>query len=215
MAKELGLPEETTRNIEIAALLHELGKLSIPDALAMKNPEAYTPEEKNFLSQHPVQGASVLEQFSGFEEVARFIRHTHENYDGTGTPKNLEGYDIPIGSRIIALANLFENLVYRQKDIDIREAFETIEENLGTRFDPSLGPLLHRYAQNLPLDEDVDIREVHLLELEPGMELAGGIFTVGGTKLLPIGSILTEASIRQVVQYNKLEPISATVYIKS
>jgi len=215
MATALNLQETSIRDIETAALLHELGKLSIPDTLAMKNPKDYTQQEKDFLSQHPVRGASVLEKFSGFDEVARIIKHSHEHYDGTGTPDGLEGNDIPMGSRIIALANLFENLVYRQKDIELRTAFETMEENMGTKLDPTLGYLIHQYATRHPIDENIRVRELRLLELEPGMELAGGIFTVSGTKLLPMGTVLTQASINQVVHYNKLEPIAETVFIKS
>jgi response regulator RpfG family c-di-GMP phosphodiesterase len=214
MARELNLPEETIRHIETAALLHELGKLSIPDDLAMKDPRDYTPEEKNFLSQHPVQGAGLLAKITGFEEVALIIRHFHECYDGTGPPDNLVGNDIPVGSRIIALANLVENLVYRQADMETKRAFEIIEENMGSKFDPTLNNLVHVYVLEHPADEAPTVREMRLLELEPGMELAGGIFTVSGTKLLPIGTILTEAAIKQVVHYNKLEPVAETVYIK-
>jgi hypothetical protein len=156
----------------------------------------------------------LLAQISGFEEVALIIRHFHEYYDGTGTPDNLEKNDIPIGSRIIALANLVENLVYRQTDLETKKAFEIIEENMGSKYDPTLNNLIHVYVLEHPADEAPPVRELRLLELEPGMELAGGIFTVNGTKLLPIGTVLTEAAIKQVVQYNKLEPVAETVYIK-
>ncbi len=215
LARELKLPDMTIHGIETAALLHELGKLSIPEELAMKNPEEYTRQEKDFLSRHPGQGASILEQFSGFEDVAEIIKHLHENIDGTGIPDGLEGDDIPIGSRIIALANIFENLVYRRKDIDTKTAFETIEEKMGSRLDPTLWPLMHKYAHQHPVNEEVTVLELRLLELEPGMKLAGGIFTASGTKLLPIGTVLTESAINQVVQYNKLEPVVETVYVVS
>ncbi len=215
MAKDLGLPDETVRDIDIAARLHELGKLSIPETLAMKNPEAYTRQEKDYLAQHPIRATAVLENFAGFKNISTIIRHFHEHYDGSGLPDGLAGEEIPIGARIIAVANLFENLIYRSRRYTTEHALEKIEEQLGSKFDPALGRLVHKYLHTHPVDAARAARPVDLLDLTPGMVLAAGIYTVGGTKLLPIGTELTRDHISRVVHYNNVEPIEETVYIKN
>lgn len=215
IGRELGLPENEIRNIDIAARLHELGKLTIPEELAMKNPENYTQQEKDFLSQHPAKGAAILARFSTFGQVALIIRHFHEHFDGSGYPDGLAGEAIPLGSRILAAANLFDNLVFRKKEPDIEGAFAVIEEKMGSKYDPAIGYHLQRYVHLHPPDETFKTRELRIYELEPGMVLASGIFTVGGAKLLPVNTTLTEASIRQLANYHKLEPIEDSVFIKS
>lgn len=214
IATALDLSETEIRDIEIAALLHELGKLTIPEDLAMKNPENYTQQEMDFLVQHPAKGAKALEKFTGFGNVAEIIRHFHENYDGSGCPDNLRGDDIPIGARIIAAANLFDNLLFRKQDGNAAATFAILDDLMGARFDPAIGHYLHQYARAHPPDETARTRELQLYELQPGMTLASGIYTINGTKLLPIDTVLTESAINRLANYNKTEPIKDTVFIK-
>jgi len=214
MAQEWTLPPEQVRRIEIAALLHELGKLSIPDDLAMKNPAAYSEREKDLLSGHPVEGAALLEKFKGFKGIARIVRHFHERVDGTGSPDRLRREEIPVGSRIVAAANIYDNLVFRKKDGSNDAAFEMIEGLVGSHLDAKAVFCLHKYAAEHPVREDDRARIVSLYELEPGMTLAGGIFTVGGAMLLPRNSVLTEASIHQIIQYSKQDPIEEKIFIR-
>ncbi len=214
IARELKLPKPEIRNIEIAALLHELGKLSIPDELALKNPKEYTQTEKDFLSRHPVEGATLLEKFPGFRRIAEIIRHFNENVDGTGVPDGLRGEHIPVGSRIIAAANLFENLMYRKKEENTESAFEAIEETAGTRLDAGMLFYLHKYAASYPVKESEKAKAVRLIELKAGMTLAAGIFSAKGAKLVPRNTVLTEELIQQLAQFNKREPIRETAFVK-
>lgn len=214
IARALALSETQIRDIEIAALLHELGKLTIPEDLAMKNPENYTQSEMDFLVQHPTKGAKILEKFTGFENIAEIIRHFHEHYDGSGYPDNLRGHDIPIGARIVAAANLFDNLLFRKKDGNAAATFSVLDDQMGARFDPAIGHYLHQYAHAHPPDETAKTQEIRLYELEPGMTLAAGIYTLSGAKLLPIDTVLTESAISQLANYNKTEPIKDTVFVK-
>jgi response regulator RpfG family c-di-GMP phosphodiesterase len=215
IARSLGLSEAEIRDIEISARLHELGKLSIAEELAMKNPEDYTQKEKDFLIQHPVKAAGILEKFSSFERVANIIRHFHERFDGTGFPDGLTGDEIPLGSRILAAANLFDNLVFRRKGMDVQRTLEMIDEEMGAVFDPAMGHHLHKYVHAHPPDETLRTRELRLYELEPGMELASSLYTVSGAKLLPINTVLTEAAIGRLASYHKSDPIEETVFVKA
>jgi len=214
IAGELKLSKVRIRNIKIAALLHEIGKLSFSDRLTMKNPEKYSQKERDFLYQHPVKGAALLEKFSGFEKIAKIIRHIHENFDGTGVPDGLRGDEIPIGSRIISAAGIFDNLVYRKKNTLASNELERIEEETGTKYDPTVVRFLRKYANLYPADKTDKIKELSVYDLKPGMKLASGIFTASGTKLLPIGSLLTEDSINQIARHSKLGLLVETVFIE-
>jgi putative nucleotidyltransferase with HDIG domain len=214
IAQQLGLPREEIRSIRIAALLHELGKLSVPDDLALKNPATYSQQEKELLMQHPLKGAAMLQKFSGFEKIARIIRHTHEHVDGSGVPDGLQGDQIPIGSRIIEAAGLYDNLVYRTRDGGAADAMARIEEQIGTRLDPAVVRHLAQYAARHPRDESERIREVSLYELQPGMILACGICTTRGMKLLPANTAITTESISQITHYHQIDPIEEIVFIR-
>lgn len=214
IAQQLKLPGDEIRSIRTAALLHELGKLSIPDELAMKNPEEYSRQEKDLLMQHPLKGAAMLEKFTGFEKIAQIIRHSHEHVDGSGVPDGLKGGQIPIGSRIIEAAGIYDNLVYRTKGGLVADAMARIEEEIGTRLDPSVVRHLHQYAAQNPVDEGERIREISLYELQPGMILASGIFTSRGIKLLPINTEITAESLSQITHYHKIDPIEEIVFIR-
>jgi response regulator RpfG family c-di-GMP phosphodiesterase len=214
IGKKFKLSKKEIRHIEIAAQLHEIGKMSIPDDLALKNPRDYTQQEKDFLIQHPVHGAMMLEKFSGFKEVAKIIRYFHENIDGSGVPDSLCGQEIPLGSRIIRVAGAYDNLVHRNQDISPARAFEIIEDRIGSRYDSMVVHFLHNYAHRHPVDE-ADKRKLYkIIELKPGMVLASGIYTVSGTKLLPLNTVLTEENIHQIAHYNSIEPLQDIVFIK-
>jgi len=214
IATHMDLPRHDIQTIKIASLLHEIGKLSIPDDLSMKNPDDYTPKEIALLSRHPVQGADLLNKFAGFKKVAKLIRHFHEHVDGSGVPDNLRGDDIPLGSRIIAAANVFDNLVYRKKNGSADDAFQIMDEMTGSKLDSTIVFHLNKYVEKHPVKDTDRITSVKLYDLKPGMKLAAGIYSLGGAKLLPINTELTEEYINQLANYHKKDPIGETAFIK-
>jgi len=214
IAQKFGLTEEEIRNIKIASSLHEIGKFGISDKLAMKSPKDYTEQEKDLLERHPVVGASLLTDYSGFEEVALIIRHCHEHVDGTGIPDNLKKDEIPIGSRIIAVAGIFDNIVNRSENGTVDSAFDAIEKAVGIKYDATVVYYLHQYAREYISETDEKTKETRIYELEPGMVLASDIFTKSGLKLVPKDTVLNDESINLIVRYNKTDPIEETVFIK-
>lgn len=214
IAKELNIAEDDIRHIEIAALLHEIGKLSIPDNLAMKTPMEYSQKEQDLLLQHPVKGATLLKDIVGFEKAAGIIKHFHERVDGSGVPKGLKGNRILIGSRIIAVANIFDNLVFRRKNGSVKKAFSEIEEEIGTKFDSRVVNALHKYANANPVGEKDSEKELRVYELEENMILASGIFTIAGAKLLPRDTKITKENLNQIANYNKIEPIEEAIFVR-
>ena len=137
VAGELGLDESCLADIEVAALLHDIGKIGIPDAILNK-PARLTDEEYTLMKKHPEYGWVVLRQIPGLERASLIILHHHESYDGAGYPGGLKGEEIPIGSRIVSVIDAFDAMVsmrpYRA-GLPFEEAERRLLEASGTQFD--------------------------------------------------------------------------------
>jgi len=140
MARVAGLPEREVDRIRVASLLHDLGKLAIPDEILSKPAELAEPEWR-VVSEHPKIGQVVLEQAGALRDAATIVLHHHEWFDGRGYPHGLRGEDIPIGARIIAIADAYEAMVagrpYRAP-IDHDAAIAELRRHSGVQFDPQL-----------------------------------------------------------------------------
>jgi HD-GYP domain-containing protein (c-di-GMP phosphodiesterase class II) len=138
IAKRLGMPSRTIRDIEFAALLQEIGKVSIPYGILNKE-EVLTDEEKEMLKLHSVLSQRMVEQVPSLARLATFIRHHHENWDGSGYPDGLRGEEIPLASRILHIVGDYADAL-RGKDIDnasLRlQAAEQLQAGEGTLYDP-------------------------------------------------------------------------------
>jgi HD-GYP domain-containing protein (c-di-GMP phosphodiesterase class II) len=138
IAQEMRIPLKEQRSIEYAALLHDAGRLGIPEAI-LRKPAKLDPAEFDLVKEHTVKGAHLLQPLEILEPAIPIILHHHERYDGTGYPKGLKGDEIPMGARILAVANAFEAMVtgrpYR-KAMSVEEAAKEIASHAGTQFDP-------------------------------------------------------------------------------
>lgn len=138
VAGELGLDESALADIEVAALLHDIGKIGIPDAILNK-PSRLTAEEYDLMKKHPEYGWVVLRQIPGLERASLLILHHHESFDGSGYPGGLQGEEIPVGSRIVSVIDAFDAMVsnrpYRN-GLPFEEAERRLLEASGTQFDP-------------------------------------------------------------------------------
>ncbi len=140
IAGELGLSEETTRTLRIAGLLHDLGKIAIPDAI-LRKPGALTDAEYEVMKQHPVLGWLIVSAIPSLAETLPAIRHHHERWDGRGYPDGLAGEAIPLLGRLMAVADAFSAMTtdrpYR-KGMAVTEAVRRLRECMGTQFDPDM-----------------------------------------------------------------------------
>ncbi len=138
MASRLGWSEEECNNIKKMGLLHDIGKIGIPDAVLNK-PANLTEEEYSVMKTHVQKGFEILKGFTLVKDVDMGVRYHHERYDGTGYPLGLKGNEIPVYARIIGIADAFDamtsNRVYRNK-LDVDFVVNEMRKNRGTQFDP-------------------------------------------------------------------------------
>lgn len=138
-AESLNLPVEDIGRIELASLLHDIGIIGVDDSVCKNN--VFPFEESEELKKHVYHSVKILEDIKQLNEVREIIKYHHENYDGTGYPYGIKGDEIPLGSRIIAIADQFENLVSNKEgspSMSNFEAMDIIKQKAGSRFDPEL-----------------------------------------------------------------------------
>ena len=140
LARELGVPESELENIETAGLLHDIGKIAIPQAILCK-PGKLTDDEFVIMKSHPVNSGKFIESIKKLHNVIPGVKHHHERWDGRGYPDRLGGIDIPFAARVIAIADTYDAMTstrsYR-KALDHDIAILEIEKCAGGQFDPEL-----------------------------------------------------------------------------
>ncbi len=146
IAEALRLPEAEMDSVCEAALLHDLGKIGMPDRILTK-PDRLTDEEFGVVQKHPAAGADILYAIPPLRRLANAVRHHHERFDGNGYPDRLRGTDIPLAARIIALADAFDALTtgrsYR-RGVDADQALNLIAQAAGSRYDPEIVAAIKR-----------------------------------------------------------------------
>jgi diguanylate cyclase (GGDEF)-like protein len=140
IGRSLGLDDTQVELIQLAASLHDLGKLAIPEEI-LRKPGELSESERLVIQRHPQIGYRMLESL-GVEPIAEWVLHHHERWDGAGYPDGLSGEDIPLGARIIFVADAFDAMtserVYRERVCTEREALDELERCAGSQFDPAV-----------------------------------------------------------------------------
>ena len=138
MAGRLGLRDQELRHVELGALLHDVGKLDVPEAILSK-PSALDEHEWSEMRGHAESGVRLLDRVLDVPAVLEIVRWHHERWDGDGYPDGVEGDDIPLGARIVAVADAFQAMIeprpYRCRRTPA-EALREIQQNAGSQFDP-------------------------------------------------------------------------------
>jgi putative nucleotidyltransferase with HDIG domain len=140
LGSEIHLNEKQLQSLKYASLLHDAGKADIPTAILTKTTKL-TEQEYAIIKKHPVKGAQILRPLQVLRPVIPIIMYHHEKYNGTGYPSQLKGGQIPLGARIMSVADAFEAMVYgrpyRQR-MDIVSAIKEVKKKSGTQFDPKI-----------------------------------------------------------------------------
>lgn len=153
IARRMGLLRETQDDIYMMGLLHDVGKIGVPDAIINK-PARLTEDEFAIIKNHPIMGATILKNIKDFPKLITGARWHHERYDGKGYPDGISGEDIPMEARIIAVADAYDAMSSRRsyRDVLPQEIVRSeIEKGKGTQFDPVVAEIILAM-----IDEDMD-----------------------------------------------------------
>jgi HD-GYP domain-containing protein (c-di-GMP phosphodiesterase class II) len=137
VARAQNIQEEHMYQVEVAALLHDIGKIGVPDAI-LKKPGPLTAEERALMNKHPEYSWSILRLVPGLEQASLYALHHHESVDGSGYPAHLKGSNIPLVSRIVCVIDAYDAMIshrcYR-KGVGHEEAARRLRASAGTQFD--------------------------------------------------------------------------------
>jgi diguanylate cyclase (GGDEF)-like protein len=140
MAQHMDLPEADTERLRVASLLHDVGKVAVPEEI-LEKPTALTSAEWRTVVQHPRIGQVIIEQATAFKDAVPIILHHHERYGGHGYPFGLRGNDIPLGARIVAIADAYDAMTHDRpykRAVSHDMAIKELRRHAGTQFDPEL-----------------------------------------------------------------------------
>jgi putative nucleotidyltransferase with HDIG domain len=158
IGRELGLSHAELDLLGHAALFHDIGKLAIPDSILLK-PASLTPDEWSLMQRHAEEGARIIDRLGFLNDAVPAIHHHHERFDGTGYPDRLQGEDIPLGARIIHVADALDSMLTTRIYRAARPAAEALQElrrAAGTQFCPRCVSALERILPLETLQSDAE-----------------------------------------------------------
>ncbi len=180
IGREMGLHEDQLRALEAASLLHDIGKLAVPEHIISK-PGRLTPEEFEKMKIHPLVGAEILECVQFPYPVVPIVAAHHERWDGTGYPEGLAGEQIPIGARILAAVDCLDALAsdrqYRRA-LPLEEAMRLVKEQSGSAFDPRVVTVLE--SRYLELEQTARASRIGKARLSTNVRIANGAAPAAG-----------------------------------
>lgn len=206
IAKEMQVSDRDLREYYVGAMLHDIGKIGIDQSILGKSSIEMTAIELKRYQQHTLLGESALLSFDPLREAAQIVRCHHERFDGKGFPNKLSGDAIPLGARIVAVANDYDNLQLPTnmlgKALSELQAHEYIIQEAGKRYDPEIVRLfdraIDRVRQLMTRDKEMVLT---LDKVQPGMVLSQNLINHHGLVMLASGHTITEAHIKKLVQF--------------
>lgn len=213
LAKRAGMDAAAVQDVFLAGLLHDIGKIGLPDTLLSRAVAEMSGPELLRYRKHPQAGEHALMALSELAQAARLVRSHHERFDGKGYPDGLAGEQIPLGARIVAVANDYDGLqigTLAARKRTAREALELLEAGRGRSYDPGV---LDLFLEVIAESERNDLKEVGLsvARLMPGMILSRDLVTRQGYLLLATDFVLTAGIIRQIQEYASQEGLEGLV----
>jgi response regulator RpfG family c-di-GMP phosphodiesterase len=217
VGSQLGMSQKELNDLEIAALLHDNGKLAHPPFLVEKSVKDYTAEEREIYEIHPITGAQNLQTITGFEHICTFIRTHHERYNGRGFPNRVRRDSIPKEAYIIGIIDLYDHLINLpnpNREFVFQHAFQRLADSADEEFPGKLVQIVLDYAESLNAKQEAEeYMQVGLIDIAPNMRLAKDIYGMSGTLLLAGGSSLTAQNIRLIRSIAKVDPIAGKIYV--
>lgn len=212
IAKALGVTGKELLEFQVAAFLHDIGKIGVPHSVLETSRDKLGQEQLAQLKKHVSIGEALVNEISGMENVGVIVRHHHEQFNGKGYPDRLSGDQIPLGSRIISVVDAFDRAVYFENNYhqdSVDNALEFLTENSGVLFDPDVVTALYEYLEKMPQDEV----EVTLGELKEGMTLSRNLYNPEGVILLQKGTVLKRSYLEKLENWLKGGALVQTIYV--
>lgn len=215
LALKVGMDAKAAQEVFLAGLLHDIGKIGFPDKLLAKPVRTMAFDELQVYNKHPLAGVHALMAFDELGTAARMIRHHHERYDGQGFPDGVRGNDIPLGARVLAVANDFDSLqigTFSAQQFTPKEAKQIMEKDRGKRYDPLVLDALFELTGAPPAPPLREVR-LRLSELKPGMVLTRDFVSREGALLLGADHKLDAKLIEKMQAYEASEGLVMTAFV--
>jgi response regulator RpfG family c-di-GMP phosphodiesterase len=200
----------------VAGLLHDVGFMALPDAILSKPVGKLSAPEMAVYQRHPVLGAQSFMALDDHQAVAVLIRAHHERFDGSGFPEQLQGTDIPLGARILAVVDTYDDLTHGHLTgvaLNEAEARTLLQRGRGTQFDPEVVDVfLHITLEEKP--KPVRLEAITPENLKPGMTLGKDLLSKEGVLLLSAGHVLSADMISRIRKYEKTEALNLALDIR-
>ncbi|MDP1708888.1 MAG: response regulator [Gammaproteobacteria bacterium] len=217
IATKLGLSEGDVQDIHYSALLHDIGKIGLPDNVLNKSYIDLSENERAGFEKHPATGQAILLSLDTLHKASEYIRSHHERFDGKGYPDKLSGERIPLGARILAVASDYDALQAGKLlhgKMSAQEACSFLIANRNQRYDAKI---VDTFLHVIDTTDNADISELRLSsdDLHEGMVLSRDLVSKGGLMLLSKGRTLNAVVIHKVIAFEKEEGHRHTIYIQS
>lgn len=218
-ARRLALDGSTVESIETAGHLHDIGKIGIPDVVLLKNMDEMTDAEQEEYRRHPVRGQASIHFVEELNEVGFYIRHHHEWYNGTGFPDGLAGSAIPLGSKILSLADAFVRLSSPLCEFcDLDPILSKMAHLVGKQFDPKLFSVfketVREIASTMQASESETAEvELGVKDLLPGLVVSRDVRSGTGLLLLRRDTVLDADSVGLMKRCLFLDPSKTGVFV--
>lgn len=215
MAQQLGLSSRDAQDVFVAGLLHEIGKIGLPDALLQKPFSAMSSDEQARYRRHPLAAEAALMPLASLQRVAALVRSQHERLDGKGFPDGLQGEEFSPAAQVLALASEYHGLLsgrLAERQHGEKEAVQMIRGRAGIHYAVAVVEAfltVHARAQDAP-PQDLCI---NASELRPGMVLARDLMSAQGTLLLAKGFRFDAQVVRQIHGFVQREGAKLSLYV--
>lgn len=220
LAQNMGMSAAEVQDVFIAALLLDIGKISLPDRLLDKPFTSLTGAERSEVVKCPMKGEMALMALEQLHGAAKLIRSHREHFDGTGYPDRLAGLTIPLGARILAVAEDYDTALMGTsfvKPLKPAEASLLIQDGKGKRYDPAVvDASLNELGKASTATDSASESALRSGQVKPGMTLSRDLMTKSGELLLSKGYVLSASIIGQIMSFERMDghPLTIHVYTK-
>ncbi|EKD26113.1 MAG: Response regulator receiver [uncultured bacterium] len=221
LSREIGKAMELNSNelfeLEIAAILHDIGKIGLPQTIMKKNESQMSKQEREIYLSHIIRGEVLISKITGLGNVVKIIRHHHEYYNGQGFPDKLRESNIPLASQIISVADLYDNALNDKSLFQVSssdKSLQYISNFSGTRLSPQIIKVLVQCIKDIKGEVFNQVEsEINLEDLAENMVISRNIVSTAGVMLVKKDSKMTKTLLEQLKQVSHKISVVDNIYI--